>query len=281
MDILEERGAPGLGSDLEIVGNGCANGVVSASQENCATLIHGFRDQAELLRLLELCPKGSPLKILSSSAQCLEEVLAVFGFGLGDVEVFSPDHGNCVEEGSFSTVLQGANGGDWSVIDALDRHIKYLRPGGDYSILLDDSILATSPGVPDARCPLAYLGRLALWTTSRLSGHSQSYWWQLVGRVDFSPGMITLRLHSFDCQGPSAVGARPLGLGRCGELMAEMQGELNRVFDLYCFAYQEVERLRRETKSIRLVNRSRRRLLSSFYVLVSRFLMGFPAGLYR
>jgi hypothetical protein len=292
LDILEERGAPELAarsdSGFERSGKGCVDGTVGPSSSQGAALILGFADQAELLRLMELCPEGSSLKILLGPAQSPEDDLPIVSLGLSDVEVFSPGQDFCVDAGSISTVLQGSAGGAGLVVEDLDRYIKCLRPGGEYLIFVDEAFKSLSPCSSVDRCPLSYIGRLAIWVASRSPDCPQDYWWQLVERVHFGPGVITLRLLNPGVKGSSANGGLRLGTGWAGGVIVEMQAELSRVFDLYCGAYEEAEHLRRMARYCRLrlertelILHSYRELILRIFALIGRVMRASVAILIR
>jgi hypothetical protein len=62
------------------------------ASQSCAegvTVIYGFADQEDLLRLFALCHKNSSLKILTPLGQALVDLTPILSLGLQDVELLS------------------------------------------------------------------------------------------------------------------------------------------------------------------------------------------------
>jgi hypothetical protein len=208
-------------------------------------LIHGFVDQAELLRLLALCAKDLELKIITPLGHEWLEQLPILSLGLRSVEIVSEADARCqLAPMSAVSVLQGSNVCDAPPIQGLNEWIAFLSSGGTYTLLFNSESVHYQP--PGSACsPASYLSQLSEWLLLGSPGCPPDQWWPQVQDVTLGAGYAILKL-SRAFPGPVLSSDSSLEHERAQDVLTGMQAEIDRVFNLYSSAYQVADCLRDE-----------------------------------
>lgn len=270
-DPLDDNGLQGVPDRNSTDG---LNGSVSAVEcsksvygSQGGTLIHGCRNQQELLQLLTLVPEDSALKVIPPPGLEPLDALPVLSLGLKTLEILAPDSDSISGEAWIGSVLQGSGQVAGAAIETLNSWITSVLPGGCYRIAIEGGHDAPSIQSRSSHSLLGYLLSLASWMAEGSRCNPADSWWYKVERIEFQVGFAMLWMRR-DCAPPISPGPLPsLAPGRVTEVIHEMQNEMNRVFELYSTAYHVAESRRLEVEAL-LAKIDHSRLLLVRYRLV-------------
>jgi hypothetical protein len=217
-------------------------------------LVHGFSDQDELLRLLQLCPRDNLVRILLSEGMVPADAVPILFLGLANVEVLSFAKGTWADLEPVDRIFQGTINQDGSGLEALQLSLSRLSPGGSCSLLISERSPDNAAESAAAAALLDCLGKLALWVAAGSSTLPPVPWWANVKSIQLQPGLATICVRSASALDSVPMSSSPelsTGFGRAAEVIAEMQHEVNRLFDLYNTAYMRAQSLQFEAKELR------------------------------
>jgi hypothetical protein len=158
------------------------------------------------------------------------------------------------------------------------RYISCLRPGGVYRFLINQSTKSPAIDLVGESRPMSYIGKLALWLASGSDCPPLDDWWLRIECIYLQSGVVSVRLKSGFARPVFGAESFPSDSARTGEVIELIQAELNRVFDLYCSAYELVDELRLDRDDARsrldynrYLNGRYRLAMRNYSAIISRF----------